>query len=173
LTQAIACAEAKVTLISPFVGRILDWHKANSGKKDFASHEDPGVLSVRAIYEYYKKHHYKTIVMGASFRNSGEIKELAGVDFLTISPALLSELQGSTEKLERKLSPEAAKSKDIKKVSFDEKAFRWELNEDACASKFCSSVNITNRLAEKLAEGIRKFAADIVKLENSFKQKLA
>lgn len=104
--QAVACAEAKVTLISPFVGRILDWHKAKSGKASYASAEDPGVLSVREIYQYYKKTGCKTIVMGASFRNTGEITELCGVDYLTISPQLLSELQNSKDAVPRKLSVE-------------------------------------------------------------------
>jgi len=159
--QAVACAEAGVTLISPFVGRILDWYKKNVG--DVYTHEtDPGVQSVTKIYNYYKKFGYKTIVMGASFRNTGEIEQLAGCDFLTISPSLLSELQKDEKSLERKLSPEKAESLDIQKVSFfsDEAAFRWELNEDAMAN-------------EKLAEGIRNFAKDGVKLENLLKEKLA
>ncbi|KAI9025868.1 transaldolase [Phycomyces nitens] len=158
--QAVACAEAGVTLISPFVGRILDWHKKSTGKT-YSSTEDPGVLSVSRIYNYYKQYNYKTIVMGASFRNIGEIKELAGCDFLTISPSLLGELQKDQEKLERKLSPENAKAQSIPKVSFfnNEKSFRWEMNEDAMAT-------------EKLSEGIRNFAADGVKLENALKKKL-
>ncbi|KAG0230300.1 Transaldolase [Actinomortierella wolfii] len=158
--QAVACAEAKVTLISPFVGRILDWYKAST-KKDYASHEDPGVLSVTKIYNYYKQHGYNTIVMGASFRNTGEIEELAGCDYLTISPGLLEELSKSDKSLARKLSPEIATSTATQypKVTFDEAAFRWELNEDAMAT-------------EKLSEGIRKFAADAVKLEGTLKAKL-
>ncbi|OZJ06815.1 Transaldolase [Bifiguratus adelaidae] len=160
--QAVACAEAGVTLISPFVGRILDWHKKNTGK-DFASHEDPGVLSVTKIYNYYKQNGYKTIVMGASFRNTGEIEELAGCDFLTISPKLLAELQKSEKTVERKLSPEKAKAEKAQpKVSYfnNEKAFRWEMNEDAMAT-------------EKLSEGIRSFAEAAVKLEDRFRQKLS
>ncbi|KAF9169623.1 Transaldolase [Mortierella sp. AD011] len=159
--QAVACAEAKVTLISPFVGRILDWYKAST-KKEYVGAEDPGVISVTKIYNYYKQHGYKTIVMGASFRSVGEIEELAGCDFLTISPGLLDELHKSNKNLERKLSPELATSsaEQYKKVTFDETAFRWELNEDAMAT-------------EKLSEGIRKFAADAVKLEKQLAAKLA
>jgi transaldolase len=149
--QAVACADAKVQLISPFVGRILDWHKKNSGR-DFAPTEDPGVRSVIEIYTYYKKFGYATEVMGASFRNKGEIVELAGCDLLTISPALLGELSASTDPLIRKLAPDAAKAAAVRKVSLDEKGFRFALNEDAMAT-------------EKTAEGIRVFAADIVKLE--------
>ncbi|KAF8944981.1 Transaldolase [Haplosporangium gracile] len=159
--QAVACAEAKVTLISPFVGRILDWYKATQ-KKEYAGAEDPGVISVSKIYNYYKQHGYKTIVMGASFRSVGEIEELAGCDFLTISPNLLEELHKSNKTLERKLSPEIATSsaQQYPKVSFDEAAFRWELNEDPMAT-------------EKLSEGIRKFAADATKLEKQLAAKLA
>lgn len=155
--QAVACAEAGVTLISPFVGRILDWHKKNSGK-EYASHEDPGVQSVQRIYNYYKNHGYKTIVMGASFRNIGEIVELAGCDFLTIAPKLLSELKEAKKPLERKLSPEKAKSVSEEKVSYinDEAKFRWALNEDAMAT-------------EKLSEGIRNFAKDAKTLQDKFK----
>ena len=149
--QAVACAEARVTLISPFVGRILDWYKA-ANKRDYAPTEDPGVQSVTQIYKYYKKFGYKTEIMGASFRNKGEITELAGCDLLTISPTLLGELAASTDPLPKKLDASAAQSIDMKKVTFDEKSFRLELNEDAMAT-------------EKTAEGIRKFAADIVKLE--------
>ncbi|RPJ35719.1 MAG: transaldolase [Verrucomicrobiaceae bacterium] len=149
--QAVACAEAGVRLISPFVGRILDWHKAATGK-DYDAENDPGVLSVRRIYHYYKKHGYQTEVMGASFRNKGEILALAGCDLLTISPGLLGELQASTETVIPHLTPaEAAQSGDPK-ISLDEKAFRYALNEDAMAT-------------EKTAQGIRNFAADIVKLE--------
>jgi transaldolase len=151
LAQAIACAEAGVKLISPFVGRILDWYKATT-KKDYAPHEDPGVVSVTAIYHYYKKFGHSTEVMGASFRNVGEITELAGCDLLTISPALLAELHASSEPLARKLDPATSATMDIAKRSYDEKSFRFDLNEDAMAT-------------EKTAEGIRKFAADIVKLE--------
>ena len=155
--QAVACAEAKVQLISPFVGRILDWHKKSTGK-DYSPAEDPGVKSVTEIYNYYKKFGHATEVMGASFRNKGEITELAGCDLLTISPALLGELKASTEPLTRKLDPARAKAADLKKVSFDEKGFRLAFNEDAMAT-------------EKTAEGIRVFAADIVKLEQLIKQK--
>jgi transaldolase len=159
--QAVACAEAGITLISPFVGRILDWYKKSTGE-DYSATSDPGVKSVSKIYNYYKKFGYKTIVMGASFRNTGEIEELAGCDFLTISPALLGSLKDDKKTLERKLSPEAAQSQDLEKVSFfnDEKAFRWEMNQDAMAT-------------EKLSEGIRNFAKDGVKLENLLKEKLA
>ncbi len=155
--QAVACAEAKVQLISPFVGRILDWHKKATGK-NFVGAEDPGVQSVTEIYTYYKKFGYATEVMGASFRNVGEILELAGCDLLTISPNLLKELADSDGKVERKLDPAAAASSEIAKTSFDEKSFRWAFNEDAMAT-------------EKTAEGIRNFAADIVKLENLIAKK--
>jgi len=159
LAQAIACAEAKVQLISPFVGRILDWFKAST-KKDYAPAEDPGVKSVTEIYNYYKNYGYKTEVMGASFRNKGEITELAGCDLLTISPALLGELAASAEPLPRKLDPAtAAQACTLKQVHLDEKTFRFQLNEDAMAT-------------EKTAEGIRKFAADIVKFEQVIAGKL-
>lgn len=154
--QAVACAESGIKLISPFVGRILDWYKKNTGK-DYAPAEDPGVKSVTQIYGYYKKFGYATEVMGASFRNKGEITELAGCDLLTIAPPLLGELKASTEPLARKLDP-AAKGAELKKVSFDEKSFRFALNEDAMAT-------------EKTAEGIRLFSADIVKLEQLLAQK--
>lgn len=158
--QAVACAEAGVTLISPFVGRILDWYKKSTGK-DYTGSEDPGVQSVTKIYNYYKKYGYKTIVMGASFRNTGEIEELAGCDFLTISPALLAELKKADKKIERKLSPENAQAASLEKVTFfnNEAAFRWEMNQDAMAS-------------EKLSEGIRNFANDGIKLENILREKL-
>ena len=149
--QAVACAEAGVQLISPFVGRILDWYKASTGK-DYQGDEDPGVQSVRAIYNYYKKFGYKTEVMGASFRNKGEILALAGCDLLTISPGLLAELQASEEPVIASLTPAEAASSDFEKITLDEKAFRFALNEDAMAT-------------EKTAQGIRNFAADIVKLE--------
>jgi transaldolase len=155
--QAVACAEAKVRLISPFVGRILDWYKKSTGK-DYAGAEDPGVQSVTEIYTYYKKFGYATEVMGASFRNTGEILELAGCDLLTISPALLGELQASTDPVALKLDAKAAAKADLKQVSFDEKSFRFALNEDAMAT-------------EKTAEGIRAFSADIVKLEQMLQQK--
>lgn len=149
--QAVACAEAGVRLISPFVGRILDWHRKNTGR-EYAAAEDPGVVSVTRIYRYYKQHGYPTEIMGASFRNTGEILELAGCDLLTISPNLLAELQDSQETVTRKLDPATARDADLPKVSFDEKAFRFALNEDAMAT-------------EKTAEGIRLFSADVAKLE--------
>lgn len=151
-TQAIACAGAGVTLISPFVGRIYDWHKQARGVKHIAAQEDPGVHSVQSIYNYYKKFGYATEIMGASFRNTGEIMELAGCDLLTISPQLLKELEESDSSVSPKLTPDKAKASDEEKVSLDEKQFRWLMNEDAMAT-------------EKLAEGIRKFSADLVKLE--------
>jgi transaldolase len=151
LPQAIACAEAKAKLISPFVGRIMDWYKAKE-KKEFAPAEDPGVLSVKEIYAYYKKFGYPTEVMGASFRNAGEILELAGCDLLTISPQLMGELKAGTAPVARKLSPEMARDGKIEKLSLDEKKFRWLLNENAMAT-------------EKTAEGIRLFNADALKLE--------
>ncbi|HET9374384.1 MAG TPA: transaldolase [Chthoniobacterales bacterium] len=149
--QAVACAEAKVRLISPFVGRIYDWYKAHTGK-EYHGAEDPGVQSVTTIYNYYKKFGHETEVMGASFRNVGEILELAGCDLLTISPHLLEELNKSTEPVTQKLSAEKAKQLNLEKVSFDEKGFRFAFNEDPMA-------------VDKTAEGIRKFSADIVKLE--------
>lgn len=152
LAQAIACAEAKATLISPFVGRILDWFKKSTGKTEYASHEDPGVISVTQIFNYYKKFGYKTQIMGASFRNIGEIQELAGCDFLTIAPALLEELKNKSEPLTKKLDAATAQKLSIEKLHLDEKEFRLLLNEDAMAT-------------EKLSEGIRNFAKDIVKLE--------
>ena len=155
--QAVACAEANVRLISPFVGRILDWHKKSTGK-DYAPADDPGVRSVTEIYTYYKKFGHTTEVMGASFRNKGEITELAGCDLLTISPALLGELKASTESLVRKLDPAVARGAELPKVTFDEKGFRFAFNEDAMAT-------------EKTAEGIRVFAADIRKLEQLIRQK--
>ncbi|HZJ17342.1 MAG TPA: transaldolase [Chthoniobacteraceae bacterium] len=151
LPQAVACADAKVRLISPFVGRIYDWYKATN-KREYTGAEDPGVQSVAAIFDYYKKFGYETEVMGASFRNVGQIIELAGSDLLTISPDLLAKLAESREPVVRKLDAEAAKARDVQRLPLDEKTFRWLLNEDAMAT-------------EKTAEGIRKFAADIVKLE--------
>jgi len=156
--QAVACAEARVKLISPFVGRIMDWHKAKTGQ-EYAPADDPGVQSVTRIYNYYKKFDYATEVMGASFRNTGEITELAGCDLLTISPKLLDQLQDTPGDLPRKLSDESANASTDEKVSLNETTFRWELNEDACAT-------------EKLAEGIRRFAADTVKLEEFLAPKL-
>jgi transaldolase len=151
LPQAIACAEAKVQLISPFVGRIYDWFKKSSGQ-EYTGADDPGVQSVRSIYTYYRKFGYATEVMGASFRNTSQIVELAGCDLLTISPDLLQKLAESDAPVERKLSKDAAQSADLKKISLDEKSFRLALNDDAMAS-------------EKLAEGIRQFCADAVKLD--------
>ena len=150
--QAVACAEAKVQLISPFVGRIYDWYKKSTGK-EYVGAEDPGVQSVTKIYNYYKKFGYKTEVMGASFRNVGEIKALAGCDLLTISPALLDELAKSAEPLAPALTPAAAVASDLKQIHLDEKTFRWMHNEDAMAT-------------EKLAEGIRLFAIDGKKLDD-------
>lgn len=158
LVQAIRAAEAKVQLISPFVGRIYDWYKKEM-KRDYAGSEDPGVQSVQEIYTYYKKFGYQTEVMGASFRNTGQIRELAGCDALTISPELMKELAESTETLERKLDPEKAKSANVEKMQLDEKKFRYLLNENAMAY-------------EKTGEGIRKFAADVVKLEKFVAGKL-
>jgi len=152
LPQAVACAEAKATLISPFVGRILDWYKKKEGVASYAPSADPGVKSVTTIFNYYKKFGYKTQIMGASFRSKEEILELAGCDLLTIAPALLEELKNSEGPVERKLDPEKAKKSPIEQLVVDEKTFRYLLNEDAMAT-------------EKLAEGIRNFAADVVKLE--------
>lgn len=158
--QAVACAEAKATLISPFVGRILDWYKAKSGRASYPADEDPGVVSVTTIYNHYKKHGYKTIVMGASFRNTGEVVELAGCDRLTISPNLLEELANADGRVVKKLdADEAVQTYDAPKVTFTEPQYRFSMNEDAMA-------------VEKLAEGIRGFSADIVKLENILKAKL-
>lgn len=147
LCQAIACAEAGAFLISPFVGRILDWHVKASGRS-FQPEEDPGVLSVRSIYAYYKAHDVKTVVMGASFRSTGEIEALAGCDRLTISPALLEELARDEGVLTRKLDPAAASADAPARMSLDEKTFRFLLNEDAMAT-------------EKLAEGVRLFSKDL------------
>ncbi len=152
MAQAIACAEAGVQLISPFVGRIYDWYKKDRGVDHIPGAEDPGVMSVREIYRYYKKFGYTTEVMGASFRNTEEIIELAGCDLLTISPALLAELEGMEGNLLRKLVPDEAMESDIQKISLDEKSFRWMLNESAMAT-------------EKLSEGIRRFNADLNKLK--------
>ncbi|XUY26384.1 transaldolase [Agrobacterium sp. rho-8.1] len=155
--QAIACAEAKAFLISPFVGRILDWYKKSTGE-DYTAETDPGVVSVRKIYNYYKANGISTVVMGASFRNVGEIEALAGCDRLTISPALLEELEKDTGTLERKLSADDAKAEPLQ--SLDEKAFRWHLNEDAMAT-------------EKLSEGIRQFAKDLESLRGIIRKQLA
>ena len=154
--QAVACAEAGVFLISPFVGRILDWYKASTGK-DYTAAEDPGVLSVQRIYRYYKHHGYPTIVMGASFRNTGEIEMLAGCDRLTISPALLEKLEQDAQPLQRVLAPGQA-SEDAR-ISLPESQFRWQLNEDAMAS-------------DKLSEGIRKFHADYLVLRKLLAERI-
>jgi transaldolase len=158
LPQAVACAEANVQLISPFVGRIYDWFKA-ANKREYVGAEDPGVQSVTAIFNYYKHFGYRTEVMGASFRNVSQIVELAGSDLLTISPDLLAKLAASTDPVVRKLDVEAAKAASVQRLNLDEKAFRFLFNEDAMAT-------------EKTAEGIRKFAADIVKLEQAISAKL-
>jgi transaldolase len=150
--QAVACAEAGVTLVSPFVGRIHDWYLKQRGVKSIPPAEDPGVNSVTQIYNYFKKFDYRTEVMGASFRNIGEITELAGCDLLTISPDLLGELQKQEGSLARKLSVESARSQKIERIHLDEKTFRWMLNEDAMAT-------------EMLADGIRRFSADLTKLK--------
>src|SRR5256714_14091717 len=158
LPQAVRAAEAKVQLISPFVGRIYDWYKKEN-KRDYSGPEDPGVQSVQEIYNYYKKFDIPTEVMGASFRNTGQILELAGCDCLTISPELMEELAKSNEPIERKLSPEKAKAAKIDVLELDEKKFRWMLNDNAMAY-------------EKTGDGIRKFAADVVKLEKIVASKL-
>ena len=156
LAQAIACAEAGAYLISPFVGRILDWHKAKTGI-EYSAKSDPGVISVACIYHYYKKFNYPTIVMGASFRNVGEIIELTGCDRLAISPALLEHLSTTTGALTPRLTPEAARNQQIGKIQMDESRFRWMMNEDAMAT-------------EKLSEGIRKFNADLIELRSFLNQ---
>ena len=158
LPQAVRAAEAKVQLISPFVGRIYDWFKA-ANNRDYAGAEDPGVQSVQEIYTYYKHFGYETEVMGASFRNVGQILELAGCDLLTISPELMKELSESHSTVDRKLTPENAKNADVNRLEIDEKKFRYLVNENAMAT-------------EKTAEGIRKFAADIAKLEKFVARKI-
>ena len=150
--QAVACAEAKVTLFSPFVGRIYDYYKKENGGKEIAPDQDPGVASVTRIYDYFKKYGYKTQVMGASFRNTNQILRLAGCDLLTISPELLAELEGAQGTVDRQLDPARANAIADKQIHLDEKTFRWMHNEDAMAT-------------DKLAEGIRKFYADARKLE--------
>ncbi|PKG83451.1 transaldolase [Colwellia sp. 75C3] len=155
--QARACAEAGVYLISPFVGRILDWHKKDTGRTDYASFEDPGVVSVTGIYNYYKQQGFNTVVMGASFRNIGEILELAGCDRLTISPGLMDELANSTEIVEQKLTTREATAEQ--ETALSQAQYRWLMNEDAMAT-------------EKLAEGIRNFAIDQVKLEKQLTEML-
>ena len=159
MQQAIACAEAGVQLISPFVGRILDWHLKNNRDKQILPGDEPGVLLVKSIYNYFKKYRYKTQVMAASFRNIGEIIELSGCDLMTISPELLGELKQREGFLERKLIFEDTKQMAIKRIEMDEKKFREMMNQDAMAT-------------EKLAEGIRKFTEDLVKLESIILQKL-
>jgi len=158
MPQAVRAAEAKVQLISPFVGRIYDWYKKEM-KRDFVGAEDPGVQSVVEIYTYYKKFDILTEVMGASFRNTGQILELAGCDCLTISPELMGELSKSTDPIDHKLTREKAKAAKVDKLELDEKKFRWLLNENAMAT-------------DKTAEGIRKFAVDVVKLEKFVASKL-
>jgi transaldolase len=150
--QAVACAEAGVTLISPFVGRIYDWYRKERGVKDIPADEDPGVASVTRIYNYFKKFGYKTQVMGASFRRVDQIVRLAGCDLLTISPDLLEQMEKTEGTVPRRLSVDTARASDAQKIHLDEKTFRWMHNEDAMAT-------------EKLAEGIRKFYADARKLE--------
>ena len=159
IVQAIACAEAGSQLISPFVGRILDWYKQKTGD-DFVGADDPGVKSVTEIYNYYKKFGYKTEVMGASFRNTGEIKELVGCDLLTISPNLLQEMIEDHSVLSLKLSEAKAQESDLSKIEIDESAFRFQMNEDEMATT-------------KLAEGIRKFSADVCSLEKMLGEMLA
>ncbi len=159
IVQAIACAEAGSQLISPFVGRILDWYKQKTGD-DFEGADDPGVKSVTEIYNYYKKFGYKTEVMGASFRNTGEIKELVGCDLLTISPNLLQEMKEDHSVLSLKLSEAKAQESDLSKIEIDESAFRFQMNEDEMATT-------------KLAEGIRKFSADVCSLEKMLGEMLA
>ena len=155
LPQAAACADANVQLISPFVGRIYDWYK-KANNTDYQGADDPGVQSVQRIYTYYRKFGYRTEVMGASFRNTSQIIELAGCDLLTISPDLLQKLADTEGKVERRLTPESAKHTDVERLTLDEKTFRYLLNEDAMAT-------------EKLAEGIRTFCADAIKLEGLIK----
>jgi transaldolase len=158
--QAVACAEAEVTLISPFVGRIYDWYKKEGGGKEIAADQDPGVASVTHIYNYYKKYGYRTQVMGASFRNINQILRLAGADLLTISPELLEQLEGNEGVLERKLDPAEARTSTNQRLHLDEKTFRWMHNEDAMAT-------------EKLAEGIRKFNSDAHRLQEYALSKVA
>jgi transaldolase len=159
LHQAIACAEAKVTLISPFVGRILDWYKKSTGRESYAPHEDPGVISVSRVYEYYKHFGYKTEVMGASFRNVGEITELAGCDLLTIAPNLLAELESMTGELPRKLDPKVAAEKKVERIEMTEAVFRKMHDEDKMAK-------------EKLEEGIQGFSKALVSLEKALAERL-
>lgn len=157
LVQAVACAEAGVTLISPFAGRITDFFKKRDNKSSYPAPEDPGVISVKNIYNYYKQHGHKTVVMGASFRSKEQVIELAGCDFLTVSPNILEELAQSDVDVVQKL--DANKPTPVDKIDVNEKSFRWLLNEDEMAT-------------EKLGEGIRKFAADLKKLENEIRSKI-
>ncbi|CCC66773.1 hypothetical protein NCAS_0A02150 [Naumovozyma castellii] len=159
-TQAVACAEAGVSLISPFVARITDYYKAQTGK-DYSPEDDPGIHSVKKIYNYYKKHGYHTIIMAASLRTTGQVKQLAGIDNLTLSPKVLDELVASTDEVPKLLDPKKAAKQGDEKISFldDEPKFRYSLNDDAMAT-------------EKLADGIRKFAADAITLSNAIKEKL-
>ena len=157
--QAVACAEAGVTLISPFVGRIYDWYRKEHGVKDIPADEDPGVASVTRIYDYFKKFDYKTQIMGASFRKVDQIVRLAGCDLLTISPDLLEQMEKTEGAVPRRLSVDAARASDAQKIHLDEKTFRWMHNEDAMAT-------------EKLAEGIRKFYADARKLEQYARERV-
>ena len=156
--QALYCAQERVTLISPFVGRIFDWYCKNESKTSFTSTDDPGVKSVKMIYHYYKKFDYQTEIMGASFRNIDQIIALSGCDLLTISPTLLEDLKQSHQSVKKELSIEEAKKMDLKKEIIDEKRFRWMLNEDAMT-------------VEKLSEGIRKFAQDTINLEKIILEK--
>lgn len=158
LPQAVACAEAGAKLISPFVGRILDWYK-NAEGKDFSAEEDPGVKSVQTIYAYYKRFGFETEVMGASFRNLGEIFELAGCDLLTISPDLLEQMKGMDTPVERKLSEETSLNVPIEKLEINEEKFRWLLNQDQMAT-------------EKLSDGIRRFGADMDKVRGNIRKRL-
>lgn len=157
IAQAVAAAEAGVTLISPFVGRILDWYKKTDGVESYVPVDDPGVKSVTSIYNYFKNHDYKTAVMGASFRNKEEILELAGCDLLTIAPSLMKELQGLNDDITQKLSVDSAKAQKIEVIDVSEASFRWLMNSDAMAT-------------EKLAEGIRNFTADTIKLESYIRE---
>jgi transaldolase len=159
LAQAIGCANAHATLISPFVGRILDWYKKSEGKESYPPAQDPGVISVTEIFNYYKKFEIKTQIMGASFRNVDEILELAGCDLLTIAPKLLEELHQAQGPVPKKLDAQAAKKLSIEKIALDEKKFRWMLNDSPMAT-------------DKLAEGIRNFTKDLIKLEKVIEQRL-
>jgi len=157
LVQAVACGDAGVTLISPFAGRITDFYKKRDNKDSYLPHEDPGVVSVKQIYNYYKRYGVKTVVMGASFRTKEQVTELAGCDYLTVAPQLLEELSKSNAHVERKL--DASKTTDVPKLHVDENTFYWLLNEDEMAHS-------------KLAEGIRRFAADLAKLETELRKKI-